>query len=207
MMNLTDYESLEAQHYDSLTSEDRAFLKTLKRDIRVQCAKIFHEITGKDVEPMVDVNATIHGWRLNDMYDHAPGLAYYETCALKHVAVPDYAEFHEIRDVSYREFRKLSREYSQHEEHDGLFYPLYISITAPGGGVIALYEKGEWCKPCMTALEWSKTQQKIQSLHREAAEDMRNDCDASAKRKREEADFLSLKLSLSIQRLPSDQAA
>tara|TARA_R110002051_G_scaffold318017_1_gene399808 strand:- start:7266 stop:7889 length:624 start_codon:yes stop_codon:yes gene_type:complete len=199
MKTMTDYESFMAQVNDPLFQEDYAYLRQLKHDVKVLAATAFAELTGKDVIGMVGVTATIHGESLCDMYDHAPGMAYFSTKSSRGVVLPNFADLSEIRDAAYREFSDLKAEYEAADDHDGLFIPSRINVIGPDGEVLALYVKGQWLTPSIPQEEWARTETEIHALNVEAANEARWDNFATASRLRDQATLLSLKLGLCLQ--------
>lgn len=201
MKTMTDYESFMAQVNDPLLREDYAYLRQLRHHFKLEAAKAFAELSGKDVVGMVGATATIYGESLCDMYDHAPGMAYFSSKSSRVVVLPDFADLSEIRDAAFRKFSELKAEYEASEDHDGLFIPSRINIIGPGGAVLALYVKGQWLTPSIPQEEWANTQAEILALNVEASNEARWDNFATASRLRDEATLLSLKLALGMQHL------
>ncbi|SFI01564.1 hypothetical protein [Modicisalibacter xianhensis] len=139
----------------ALTYEDRLFLRELKKSLAASCASFFDATFGTNVLPATGASIVIEGRVLMDMYDHAPGMAFFEQDSTRSVAVPPYTNFGELREIAetrFAELEKICREAD--EDYEGLFTPHSIRICNRDGEVIDLYERGAWLDDTIPPDQW-----------------------------------------------------
>lgn len=83
-----------------LTHEDRLFLRELQKNIAASLAGYFDQAFGTNVLPATGASITIEGEVKMNMYDHAPGLAFFEKETSRSVAVPPYTEYYKLRELA-----------------------------------------------------------------------------------------------------------
>lgn len=185
----------------ALTHEDHLFLRQLKKTISASSASFFDKTFGTNVLPATGASITIEGEVKMDMYDHAPGLAFFEKDSSRHVAVPPFTEYHKLRDladVSFAEFYQVWLE--AEDTYEGLFRPICMRICNSDGVVIDLYERGAWVEDTIPPGQWEGTEAQIAELDREGSIQSGWDNFSTARGLHRDASRLRLLLSLSRHR-------
>lgn len=185
----------------ALTHEDRLFLRQLKRTITARSASYFDKTLGTNVLPATGASITIEGEVKMDMYDHAPGLAFFEKDSSRHVAVPPFTEYHKLRelaDVGFAEFYQVWLE--AEDVYEGLFRPISMRVCNSDGAVIDLYERGGWIEDTIPPGQWEATEAQIEALDREGSIQSGWDNFSTARGLHRDASRLRLLLSLSRHR-------
>lgn len=179
------------------TATDIRFLSALHKDIKRQAAQVFADLTGRDVVSMVSASIRIEGTELGDMYDHAPGMAYFTRFSTRYVEVPSFQTLEQLKVMAEAEYKEHSREAQADQEYDGKFHPARMTIRDREGHVVAMYYKNAWLEStAIPADKWQETEEHIKSLNEEATEESRWDDFHSASYKRDKAAELSAILNL-----------
>lgn len=188
----------------ALTHEDRLFLRELKKSIAASSASYFDKTFGTNVLPATGVSITIEGEVKMDMYDHAPGLAFFKKDSSRHVAVPPFTEYYKLRELAEVGFAELHQVWLDAEdEYEGLFRPMSMLICNSDGVVIDLYERGGWIEDTIPPGQWEETEAQIEELNREGSFQSGWDNFSTAHRMHRKASRLQLLLNLSRHRAKS----
>ncbi|MBL1270240.1 MULTISPECIES: hypothetical protein [Halomonadaceae] len=188
----------------ALTHEDRLFLRELQKCIAASCASYFDKTFGTNVLPATGASITIEGEVKMDMYDHAPGLAFYETDSSRSVVVPPYTEYYKLRELAESGFAACYQVWREAEDvYEGLFRPLNMRICNSDGVVIDLYERGGWLEDTIPPGQWTETAARIEELNREGSFQSGWDNFSTAKRMHRQASRLQQLLTLSRHRANS----
>lgn len=190
-----------------LNKSDRQFLASLRTDVRESLAKIFDETFGLTSPSVAFATIEIIGEVAYDMYDHAPGMAYYSRDEERSVVAPAFKDLETLKRIALAEFEQYEAE-SLGETYDGMFTPLEIRIKS-GSETLDLYASRPRCgvrtirvwlsdsDDLMSSSDWHDVGTKIESLRSEASLDAAWDNFDSARKLRNEADWLEEKLKLS----------
>jgi len=188
----------------ALTREDRLFLKKLQKAIAASSASYFDKTFGTNVLPAAGASITIEGEVKMDMYDHAPGLAFFEKDSSRHVAVPPFTEYYKLRELAEVGFAEFYQEWLEAEaEYEGLFRPISMRICNRDGVVIDLYERGAWIEDTIPPGQWEQTEAQIEELNREGSFQSGWDNFSTARSMHRQASRLELLLNLSRHRTNS----
>lgn len=185
----------------ALTQEDHLFLRKLQKRIAASSASYFDKTFGTNVLPATGVSITIEGEVKMDMYDHAPGLAFFEKDASRHVSVPPFTEYYKLRELAEVGFDELYQVWLEAENvYEGLFRPISMHICNSDGEVIDLYERGGWIEDTIPPGQWEETEAQIEELNREGGFQSGWDNFSTAHRMHRKASRLQLLLNLSRHR-------
>lgn len=190
-----------------LNKSDRQFLASLRNDVRESLAKIIDETFGRTSPTVACATIQIVGEGSYDMYDHAPGVAYYSRDEQRSVVAPAYTDLETLKRIALAEFQQYEAK-SLGETYDGMFTPIEIRIK-DGGETLDLYASRH--RPGVRAIcvwlsdsddlippsDWQDVGTKLESLRSEASLDAAWDNFDSARKLRNEADWLKEKLKLS----------
>ena len=184
-----------------LTHEDRLFLRELQKNIAASLAGYFDQAFGTNVLPATGASITIEGEVKMNMYDHAPGLAFFEKETSRSVAVPPYTEYYKLRELAEAGFAEFYQASSEAEDvYEGLFRPLNMRICNSDGVVIDLYERGGWLVDTIPPSQWAETAVQIEELNREGSFQSGWDNFSTAQRLHRQASRLQQLLTLSRHR-------
>lgn len=190
----------------ALTVDDKRFLETCRHEVRHQLAQTFCGLTGKDVVTLGS-RIEITGVMTHDMYDGAPGMAYFTRDTAQVMDVPAYQTLEEVKAFAMAWFMTHAAASTPSDPYDGMFTPHAISIKDPEGRVLALYAYGAWADVSLPPEEWESTELEIERLRQQASSEtyQRNHATAGALRK--QATRLEMSLSLSQELLEQRHAA
>lgn len=188
----------------ALTHEDRLFLRKLQKRIAASSASYFDKTFGTNVLPATGVSITIEGEVKMDMYDHPPGLAFFEKDTSRHVVVPPFTEYYKLRELAEVGFAEFYQVWLEAEDvYEGLFRPISMRICNSDGVVIDLYERGAWIEDTIPPGQWEETEAQIEELNREGSFQSGWDNFSTAHRMHRKASRLQLLLNLSRHRAKS----
>ncbi len=189
-----------------LTQSDYQFLKSLRNEVRRSLAATFDQMFGRKSPTIVGASIIIVGEESCDMYDHAPGFAYFNRNGHRCIDTPVFADIEELRVTAIKGLEELES-YVSFEEYDGMFRPLEVRIHDGDGQTIDLCEalgrnSRVWLSDSNDQFpekEWENVEAKIKALLSEASFEAAWDNFDSARRLRNEAAWLQERLSLSRQ--------
>ena len=182
---------------NELTREDQVFLRTLQHGFDLAARRHFQALTQRDVVETAGWHVTLEGHESLDMYDHAPGVAYYTVDASRFVPISGYMTASEVMNAALAEFDECRRHNAHYEhEHDGMFTAKRIVIRDPHG-IVARFQNGAWQGASLSPESWEETEARIAELSREASEESRWDNFDTARRLRHQAERLREDLVLS----------
>lgn len=190
----------------ALTADDKSFLEANLIEVRRQLVRTYQDVTGKEV-PLPGGRIEITGVMTHDMYDGAPGMAYFTRDASQVLDVPCFQTVEEVKAFAMARFITHQVAATPSTPYDGMFTPHAISIKDPAGRLLALYAYGAWADLSIPPEEWAATEVEIERLREQASSETfrRNHRSAGALRK--QATRLELSLSLSQERLELRHAA
>ena len=180
-----------------LTIDDHRFLDQLRNDIERGMAAIFEDFFQRDVVATAGATVRISGYELRDMYDHAPGMAYFTIQSSVLVPLEPFLELAQIKQVAEEAFADYVRQAASECEHEGKFFPSRMAVFAADGRALAFYDCSTWITAdAIPPAKWDETKATIQQMREQASEEARWDNFETAKRLRDEATKLDLTLQL-----------
>lgn len=190
----------------ALTADDKSFLAGCLLEVRIQLAQTFQGLTGKEV-PLAGGRIEITGVMTHDMYDGAPGMAYFTRDTAQVMEVAAYQPLEEVKAFAMARFMTHAAASTPSDPYDGMFTPHRIAIQDSAGRMLALYAYGAWADLSLSPEEWVSTEREIERLRQQASSEtyQRNHRSAGALRK--QATRLELSLSLSQELLEQRHAA
>lgn len=183
-----------------LTYSDKSFLQQLNLANRQRAATVLDGIFGTQFAPTVGARVIIYGSELCDMYDHAPGVAFYTRDAERPVVFLGYIEMSELRETAVRHFQGYADRAAEEGDYDGKFRPWGIRILNPNDEVIDLYVNDSWVNegddliPCS---QWEEIESQIARLRSNAYTEAGWDNFETARGLRQHAQRLEDRLSTS----------
>jgi len=186
---------------DYLTADDRHFLRMLRQQAQDSLATFFDEMFGTCTRETVGLSIVIEGHEYADMYDHAPGFAYYTRDARTGAPAPAYSNLDAVKEQAEGWFDELSRDafvaQDKAQSLDGLFHPSWAKLVNQEGRAIALYNGRCWFDQRLEPGDWDATRSEIANLLREASFEAGWDNFSTARRLREKAHLLAVQLEVS----------
>lgn len=181
----------------ALTYDDLMFMRELRHELELSARRHYQELTQREVVDTAGWHVSVEGHESRDMYDHAPGVAYFTVDASQGVYISGFKTATEIKDAALAAFEECRLQLALcPEEHDGMFMPMRVVIR-DHHGVVAKYQNGAWQEPSLPSEVWLEVEAQIEALNKEAAEEARWDNFDTARRLRDKADLLREDLALS----------
>lgn len=193
----------------ALTYADRQFLLQERQRVKDELLAIFDERFGTQRALLEGAKILVEGYRLRDVYDHAPGVGCYQ--------VDDSMCFYFRRGTTLGEYRKeasrlLAVVQKNHAvdpddpapwagDEDGVFVPTSVRVVTRHGQTIDHYHNGKWVVP-VAPQHWEATLKTIHELKTTAQEEMRSDSFFSSRGVSLEASVLQYRLDISRNRYP-----
>lgn len=184
-----------------LTTDDRQFLRTLKHQAQDSLATFFDELFGARTRETVGLSIVIEGREYADMYDHAPGVAYFTRDARIQTRAETYSSLDAVKAQAEDWFDELANHafvmLSKDQEYDGMFSPSRAKLVNREGRAIALFNGRDWFGQHIEPGDWAKTRTEIKQLQSEASFEAGWDNFGTAQSLREKAHLLAMQLEVS----------
>ena len=135
----------------------------------------------------------IHGIVCRDMYDHAPGYAYFYSSGIRNIPVPPYCSLSTAMKLAEEAYTDAMKDIadSDDDEYDGQFTPGFVVLVDQHANAVQQYspDKG-WITRFVPAEEWPTLLQRAAALSREAGIEAGWDNHSTAESLRQQADSL-----------------
>lgn len=167
----------------------------------------------KHLSPLFVRTIELHGPVCRDMYDHAPGFAYFYTEGIEIIDAPFYCRLSHAMWLGEEALRAAEAALKDdEEEYDGRFSPSSIVLKDQFGNVVQEYRtnylgNGQYTTGWIVDLpqeeEWTKLESRARDLDSEAAIEIGWDNFETGKGLRQQADSLRRRVSIAkaVQRM------
>jgi hypothetical protein len=157
----------------AMTWDDKKFLRDEKLRVRAALAATFDEAFDKATRHLVGARIIVDGNTYADMYDHAPGYAFFTRESNRTADVAPFTSMHEVKALAEKFYEELQERMAEAHEADaiyeGLFCPTTMRVVNREGKTLELFERGRWFDQYIDPKDWDEVRQQNQARRSEAS--------------------------------------
>lgn len=92
----------------ALTYDDLMFIRELRHELELSARRHYQELTQREVVDTAGWHVSVEGHESRDMYDHAPGVAYFTVDAFQGVYISGFKTATEIKEAALAAFENVA---------------------------------------------------------------------------------------------------